>query len=345
MNKKLSQIFQLSIGAALTTLAYTAVAQADAIEDFYGSNDVTLIISSSPGGGYDTLGRLIARHVPKHIPGSPNVIVQNMPGAGGIVATTYLYNIADKDGSVIGGIQNNAPFENIFGNDVDYKSQNFNWLGTPSIETALLLVWHEVDIESVEELKETEITVASSGVNSTPSFYTRVINEVLGTKIRDIAGYKGQADSFLAMERGEVDGYPSVFYGSLMSTRSDWVEEDKVRLLLQYGPEPEQEIADVPFLPDLVDDPADKNFLEVAFAPLALGRPYLMPPGVPEERVEAMQDAFAATFADPEFLEEGRAMGLSVDAPRTGQEMQALMQRIFSSPPEILERLRATYNP
>ncbi|MEX0603579.1 MAG: tripartite tricarboxylate transporter substrate-binding protein [Marinobacter sp.] len=326
-------------------MSLTASVMAETAEEFYSSNDVTFIISSSPGGGYDTLGRLMAKHLPKHIPGSPDIIVQNMPGAGGIVATTYLYNIAEKDGSVIGGLQNNAPFEALFGNEVDYDALKFNWLGTPSVETGLLVVWHEVDVDNIEDVRQNKITVASSGVNSTPSFYTRIINELLDTQIEDIPGYKGQNDSFLAMERGEVDGYPSVFYGSLMSTRGEWVEQGLVKLLLQYGPQPEPAIPEVPFLADLITDEDDLALLEVAFAPLTLGRPYLMPPGVPADRLAAMRQAFEDTFVDPEFLSEAKAIGLSTGAPRTGAEINAFMDRVFNTSPEIIERMVRIYDP
>jgi tripartite-type tricarboxylate transporter receptor subunit TctC len=336
---------QLSVAFMVAALSLSSWAAADDVKNFYSKNDVTLIISSGAGGGYDTLGRLLARHLPKHIPGSPNIIVQNMPGAGGIVATSYLYNRADKDGSVIGGIQNNAPFERLFGNKVDFESQNFNWLGTPSVETGVVLVWHEVPINSIQDLVDNAITVASSGVNSTPSFYTRLLNDILGTQIRDIAGYKGQADSFLAMERREVDGYPSVFYGSLMSTRSEWVKDGKVKLLLQYGPQKEEAISDVPYMPELVKNKEDLALLEVAFAPLALGRPYLMPPGVPKDRVAAMQAAFEATFADPEFLKEANSIGLSTGSPRTGAEIQEFMARVFATEQRTLDRLIEIYRP
>ncbi len=331
--------------AAGLAVSMIASAAAQSVEEFYSRNDVTFIISSSPGGGYDTLGRLLARHLPKHIPGSPDIIVQNMPGAGGIVATTYLYNRADKDGSVIGGIQNNAPFEALFGNEVDYDARNFNWLGTPSVETGLVLVWNDTPVDTIQDVRDTPITVGSSGVNSTPSFYTRVINELLGTQIQDIPGYGGQNDAFLAMERGELDGYPSTFYGSLMSIRSDWVENGTVKLLLQYGPQPEPAIPDVPFLPDLVTNEDDRALMEVAFAPLALGRPYLMPPGVPTDRRDAMRQAFEDTFADPEFLREANEIGLSTGAPRNGREMNEFLDRVFSTSPEIIERMVDIYDP
>jgi len=341
MKKKL----QLSFASMVVALGLSSWAVANDVADFYSKNDVTFIISSGAGGGYDTLGRLLARHLPKHIPGSPNIIVQNMPGAGGIFATSYLYNRADKDGSVIGGIQNNAPFERLFGNKVDFESQKFNWLGTPSVETGILLVWRDVPVNNIQDAINTPITVASSGVNSTPSFYTRLLNNILGTKIRDIAGYKGQADSFLAMERREVDGYPSVFYGSLMSTRSEWVKDGSVKLLLQYGPEKEKAISNVPYMPELVKSKEDLALLDVAFAPLSLGRPYLMPPGVPKDRVAAMQAAFEATFADPEFLKEANAIGLSTGSPRTGPEIQEFMARVFDTDQAILDRLIEIYRP
>lgn len=340
-NRRIGQ----AITAAFLAIGMVATAAAQSVEEFYSNNDVRFIISSGAGGGYDTLGRLLARHLPKHIPGSPDIIVQNMPGAGGIVATSYLYNRADKDGSVIGGIQNNAPFESLFGTDVDFDPRNFNWLGTPSVETGLVLVWHDTPVDSIMDVRDTPITVGSSGVNSTPSFYTRVLNELLGTQIEDIPGYDGQNDAFLAMERGELDGYPSTFYGSLMTIRPDWVADGTIKLLLQYGPQPEPEIPDVPFLPDLVTNEDDLALLELAFAPLALGRPYLMPPGVPTDRRDAMRQAFEDTFADPEFLREAADIGLSTGAPRTGLEINEFMDQVFNTSPEIIERMVRIYDP
>lgn len=329
--------------AVLLSAALAAtLTHADATLDFYKGKTVTLLNSSASGGGYDVLGRLVARYIAKYIPGQPTIIVRNMPGAGGIVATNYLYNSAPKDGTTFGLVQNNTPFEPLFGTkEAQYDASKFDWLGAPSSEVGLLVVWHDVPVDSLADARTHEITVCSSGANSTPSFYARLLAATLGIKLKIVVGYAGQAEGILAMERGEIDGCPSLFYNSLMATHPTWVADKTLKLLVQYGAAPEPEIADVPFAPDLVTNPDDKRMLQTAFAPLALGRPFLMPPGAPADRVAVLRQALADTFKDPDFLAEADKLQLGVKNPRTGGEIAAEVVRAYQTPPQIVERLRA----
>jgi tripartite-type tricarboxylate transporter receptor subunit TctC len=316
-------------------------ATADPIADFYRGKTVTIVVSSSAAGGYDTVARAVARHLGKHLPGNPTVIVRNMAGAGGITATNFLYNNADKDGTVIGLVQNNTPFEPLFGTkEARYDPVQFNLLGTPSSETALVLLWHAVPVNSLADLRAREVAVGVSGANSTPAFFARLLNATLGTRMKLINGYPGQNDVLLAMERREVDGHPSAFFSSLRSTRPNWLRDKTAKAIVQYGPEKIAELADVPFAPDLVGNEDDKLVMQAAFASLALGRPFLMPPALPIERVNALRQAFTMTMTDPEFLAEGEKIGLGLNAPRSGEELQALMVRTYASPPRVIDRLR-----
>jgi tripartite-type tricarboxylate transporter receptor subunit TctC len=325
--------------ASVACCASSARAQSPA--EFYRGKTVTLLISSATGGGYDALARVIANHLGRHIPGSPLVIVRNMAGAGGIVATNHLYNVAAKDGTVVGGVQNNTPFEPLFGTkEARYDPVKFNWLGSPSSETAMVLIWHAVPVNSVAELKAREVAVGVSGANSMPAFFTRLLNATLGTKMKPVNGYPGQNDVLLAMERGELDGHPSAFFSSLRSTRPAWLRDKTAKAIVQYGPEKLAELPDVPFAPDLVASDDDKLLMQAAFAPLTLGRPFLAPPGVPVERLAALREAFAATMADPDFLAEGEKLGLGLNAPRAGAQIQEVMQRAYQSPPRVIDRLR-----
>jgi tripartite-type tricarboxylate transporter receptor subunit TctC len=315
-------------------------AAADSIGDFYSGRTVTLIVSTSAAGGYDTMARAIARHIGKHIPGHPTVIVRNMPGAGGLTATNYLYAAAERDGSVLGLIQNNPPFEPLFGTtEARFDPRQFNWLGTASVETAMVLVWKTVPVYSLDDLRTRETVMGASGANSTPAFFARLFNATLGTKMKVIPGYPGQNDALVAMERGELDGYPSVFYSALSSTRPSWLADGTARAIVQYGPAKLPQLAGVPFVPDLVSG-ADRLLLEAAFAPLSIGRPLLMPPGVPAERVAALRQALAETFVDPEFLAEGDKIGLSLNDPRSGEELLRVIERAYAMPAEIVARLR-----
>ena len=323
-----------------------SAAQADAVADFYKGRSVTVVVSSSAGGGYDTLARALARHIGKHLPGHPVFVVRNMPGAGGMAASNFLFTNADKDGSVIGLVQNNTPFEPLFGTrEARYDPVKFNWLGSPSVETAMVLLWHAVPVNSIEELRQREVAVGVSGANSTPAFFTRLLNATLGTRMKAVNGYPGQNDVLLAMERRELDGHPSAFMSALTSTRPTWLRDKTAKAIVQYGPEKHAELGGVPFAPDLVGNAEDRLVMEAAFAPLALGRPFLAPPNVAAERVAALRAAFAATIADPAFLAEGERIGLGLNAPRSGAQIQEVMERAYRSPPAVIDRLRQLNTP
>ena len=218
-----------ALAAALGLVPPTA--QAQPLADFYRGKTVSIVVSTGPGGGYDVMARAIARFIGKHLPGNPTVLVRNMPGAGGITAMNYLYNAAEKDGTVIGAVQNGTPFEPLFGTkEARYDAPKFNWLGTPSFEVAMVLLWHRVPVNSIDELRTRETNVGASGAHSTPAFYGRVLNATLGTKMKLVSGYPGMTDGLLAMERGELDGYPSAFYSALTSTRPNWLRDKLAKL-------------------------------------------------------------------------------------------------------------------
>jgi len=337
--KNLSRRLAVAWGAA--ALFCAGVAHAQPAADFYKGKTVTLVVSSSAGGGYDVMGRTIAKYLGNHIPGNPRVVVSNMPGAGGIVAMNYFYRNAPKDGTFIAGMQNNTPFEPLLGTkEAQYDATKFNWLGSPSAEVGLVAVWRTAPVNSIADLKQREITVGSSGANSTPSFYARLINATLGTKMRIVVGYPGQNEVYFAMERGEVDGFPSLFYNTLNSTKPNWRAEKNIKLILQYGLEKEAAIPDVPSALDLVTNADDRQLLLAGLAEVSLGRPYLMPPGVPTDRVAVMRKALADTFRDPAFLADSKRMALGVNTPKTGEQIQQLIVQTYSAPPKTIDRLR-----
>lgn len=319
----------------------TATAAAAPVDEFYIGKTVSLIVGGSVGGGYDTLGRAVSRYIGRHIPGNPAVVVQNMPGAGGLVAMDYLFHTAARDATVIALVENGPPLAPLFGvKEARYQPTKFNWLGTPSVETAVVLVWHSVPVNTLEDLKSRVTTMGASGTNSTQAFYTRLLDSVLGTKMKAINGYKGLNDTFLAMERGEIDGTPSVFYSAISSTRPNWLPDHLAKAILQYGPRRLKELPDTPFVSDLITAPDDKLLLQAAFAPLALGRPLVMPPGVPADRLAMMRKALADTLADPAFVADALKIGLVVNAPQTGEQLQNVIDQAYATPPRVVERLR-----
>jgi tripartite-type tricarboxylate transporter receptor subunit TctC len=321
-------------------------AAADPIADFYRGKNVSFVVGSSTGGGYDTLTRVIARFIGKHMPGNPTFVVRNMPGAGSITALNYIYNNAEKDGSVIAMVQNNAPLEPLFGTrEARYDATGLNWLGTPSFEVAMVLLWHTVPVNSLADLQAKETTVGASGANSTPAFYARLLNTTLGTKMKIINGYPGQNDAFLAMERGELDGYPSVFVNSLNAIRPNWLRDKLAKPIVQYGSEKATGLGNVPFAPDLISNAEDKLLMDIGLAQLALGRPLVMPPDVPVERVAAMREAMTETFADPDFVAECTRLGLGINAPRSGDQLKDVIAHAYHAPQQIIVRLQRLNNP
>ena len=321
-------------------------AKADLIADFYKGKTVNMIVGGSAGGGYDVLGRTVGQFISRHIPGNPSIVPRNMPGAGGMLAMNYLFNNAEKDGTVIGVVQSNTPLEPLFGTkEARYDATKFAWLGTPSIEVAVVLVWHTVSVNSVDDLRTKETTMGVSGAQSTQAFLGRLMNATIGTKMKLIHGYKGLNDTFLAMERGELDGYPGVYYSALSSTRPKWLPDQLAKALLQIGPEAQPELGNVPSALDFVANPDDRRLMQAAVATQALGRPFVMTPGVSTERVAAMRKALADTFADPDFQAAAKKIGLVINAPRTGQQLQDVITQAYASPPGVVDRLRKLSNP
>ena len=318
-----------------------APARAQSVEEFYRGKTISFIVSSAAGGSYDLMSRTIARYLPRHLPGGPTIAVRTQPGAGGIVAANALFSTAARDGSVIGGLQGNVPFEPMLGvKEATFDPRKFNGLGSPSVETCVLTVWTESGRHSLSDMRAKEMTVASTGANSNPSVSARLINELFRTKMRPVVGYTGMANSMLAIERREVDGHACILWAAIKSLRPTWVEEKKIIPMLQWGAIKEPALPQTPFAMDLLTDEQDRLLLEAASAPLALGRPFLLPPGVPQDRVAAMQKAFMEIFANPEFNDEVVKQQLEVNSPRSGAEVLALIERVYGMPSDVVTRLQ-----
>jgi tripartite-type tricarboxylate transporter receptor subunit TctC len=331
--------------AALSLLIGTTAASAQGAADFYRGKEVRLIVAASTGGGYDTYGRTVARHLGEHIPGKPTVIVQNMPAAGGLGAANHTYNVAPKDGTAITLFQNTVPLEPFFENkQAQFDAARFGWLGTPTTEVALYMFWHTSKIRTVKDAQANEYVAGAAGAASTPAFYGRVFNQLFNFKARFIVGYPGQNEILHAMESGEVEAMASPFWSSLKTSRPAWHKEGKIRFLFQYGGSgPHPELKDVPLGVDLLKAEADKTLLVVAGAPLGLGRPFGAPPGVPADRLAALRAALLATFRDPAFIADCAKQRLECDDPKSGEELSALITRAYSAPADVRRRLVEMY--
>lgn len=330
-----------SLAAGVPGLATPSAASA-APADFYKDKQVRLIISSPVGGGYNRYARTVARHLGKHIPGQPSILAQNMPGAGGLKAANYLYNVAPQDGSEIGSLQNTVLFEPLYSNHLaKFDAKKFNWIGSANSEVAMIVVWHEAPVKTIQELQKTEISVGATGAASTPAFFGRLFNAVLGTKMNIIVGYKGMTGAFQAMESGEVVGFPSAFYASLRSRWGHWLDEGKVRILVQLALEKHPAVPEVPLAQNLVSDQDDKDILNLAAAPLTIGRPSLAPPSTPAPRVAALREAFVATMKDPGYLKDAKKQRLETGNFLTGERIAEIVEKTYQAPKKAVERLTA----
>ena len=331
------------IGLLLLALG-SAAARAEGVADFYRGKELRLIIGASVGGGYDIYSRAIAKHLGDHMPGNPTIVPQDMPAGGGLAAANHIYNVAPKDGSVIGSIQNTVPFEPFFNNkQAQFDATRMSWLGTPTTETAMYLVWHASKVQTLQDARTQELIVGGAGAASTPVFYGRIFNQILGLKARFVNGYPGQNEILLAMENGEVEAMTSPFWSSIKTARPDWIPRHQVRILFQYGPKPHPDLAGVPFALDLLDNEADKILLVAASAPLGLGRPYAAPPGIPSDRLAALRAAMTATFQDPAFRADCESQRLECSDPKSGDELARLIRQAYATPEDIRKRLVDIY--
>jgi tripartite-type tricarboxylate transporter receptor subunit TctC len=320
-----------------------ATATADPIEDFYKGKSLRMIVGSPPGATYDIWARLVARHLGKHIPGNPALVVQNMQGAGGTTATNYAYNVASQDGTVVTLVGNTIPFEPMLGvPQTKFDALKLNWLGSPGQDTAVTMVWHTVPVASIADARTHKVKFAATSLNGTAAFYVRIFNDVFKTRFTLVFGYPGLTEAVLAMERGEVDGHPSPYWSYLKSAKPDWIKEKKIKFLLQFGRVRNPELPDVPFAHDLATNDADRAVLDAAVAPLAMGLPFFLGPDVPAERVAAMRRAFSDTFKDQEFLAEAKKQNLDI-APITAEEAQKTVVDTYNMSKPVVDRLRRLY--
>lgn len=318
-------------------------AQADEVEDFYRDKRIELFISSTAGGGNDLSARLIARFLPNHIPGRPAILPRNLPGAGGVTAANHIYNIAPRDGTAIGMIQNSALFEPMYGNDkAKFDIQKTNWIGSPNKDVGVLIIWNKVPVDTMEQAQKRGLMLGvSGGLNATPAFYARVLASVFDMKIQMIAGYPGQNEAFMAMETGENEGYPSAFWSSLKAVKPGWIANQQIKMLLHFGSAPHPELAQVPFADTLLKDKAAaRALMAVAAAPLAVGRPIMAPPDVPAARIKALRDGLAATLRDPAYLAECVRQNLECNDPTSGEELRKIIVDAYGSPQELVQKIR-----
>jgi tripartite-type tricarboxylate transporter receptor subunit TctC len=255
-----------------------------------------------------------------------------------------MYNVAPRDGTVICLLQNTVAFEPFYANrQAQFDAAKFSWLGTPTTEVAMYIVWHASKIKTLSDAQTQEMMTGGAGAASTPAFYGRVFNQLFNMKARLITGYPGQNEILLALENGEVEAMASPFWSSIKTARPDWYPQSKIRVLFQYGSEPHPELEGVPFALDLLQNDTDKALLIAASAPLGLGRPFMAPPDIPADRLAALRAAMMATFNDPQFRADCEKQRLECSNPKSGEEIEALIKQAYATPEAIRKRLIDIY--
>lgn len=311
-----------------------------AVADFYRGKTVTLIVSSTAGGGYDLYGRMLARHIGRHIPGNPNVIVQNMPGAGGIVAANSLFS-GPQDGTQFGTFTRGLPSEELFGTEgVRFKSNDFHWMGSMNEEVSVCAARTDSPIKRLEDLFTTESTVGGTGAGADTDFFPLLMNALFGTKYKVISGYPGGNEVNLAVERGELHGRCGWSYSSVKSTRAEWFKDRPfMKILVQMSLKKHPEIPEVPLVMELAKTEEQVQLARVVFSRQTMGRPFAIPPQVPADRVAALRTAFDKTMVDPDFLGETDKASVEINNPTTGEEVQALVAEILKTSPDLARKL------
>lgn len=307
-------------------------------DQFYKGKTVTIAIGFSAGGTYDLFGRLVSRHIGKHIPGNPTVIAQSMPGAGSFVAANWLYAVAPKDGTAMAIVSQTIAMEEALKNKgVRYKSAEFNWIGRATANTEVQVFWHTSKGTTVEGAKTAEVPVASTGPGSPSETYPKLLNALIGTKYKLIRGYTGSTAGLLAMERGEVDG-ALTSWNTMKTTRKAQLDEKKAFIAVQYLTKRNVDLPDVPTIVELGTNEADRQLLTFAAASAEIGRSFIAPPKMAPERVKTLRDAFDATMKDPELLAEVAKAQLDFE-PGNAAELERLVKVTLATPPDLVARM------
>lgn len=337
------------LAAVIGALIVPGLAQAqDAVAQFYRGKTVTLAIASAAGGGFDAYGRLVARHIGAHIPGTPTVVAQNVPGAAGATAAYFVTGIAPKDGTVLGAIHPGNIIEPVLGDKrkVHYDPSAFQYIGNANNDVYVCVIRTDAPVKTFADALRNEVVIGSGGEAASTRDFPLMLNNVLDAKFKMVLGYSGNSDVQLAIARGEIQGQCGAAWASVSAAHPDWFETKSVKVLVQEASvgDPELDRQRVPKTVDFARTEEQRQILDLIYSQEQFGRPYIMAPEVPADRVDAMRKAFMDTFADPEFLADARRARLEV-GPSTGVEVQALVRKVYATPAEIVEKARKATTP
>jgi tripartite-type tricarboxylate transporter receptor subunit TctC len=333
-------IARLALGLSAMLLS-ALPGQAQSVADFYRGKTIQLLIGFTAGGNYDLSSRTLARHMGRHIPGNPNIVPQNSPGAGSLRLANLLYNVAPKDGTTIGMVGRGISMEPLLGTDAaKFDSRRFTWIGSVSNETSVCVAWRTSKIKSWSDMLSTPFTVGGQGPGSDDDMFTNMLRNLFSVKARLVAGYPGGNQINLAMERGEIDARCGWSWGAVKTTRYSWVTNKDINLLLQISLQKATDLPDVPLLMDQAMSDRNRQILQAILSRQQMAWPFTAPPGLPKDRADALRAAFDATMRDPEYLAEAKKRGLEVH-PMSGTEIDTLIAGLYATPPDVVAAAKA----
>jgi tripartite-type tricarboxylate transporter receptor subunit TctC len=333
---------RVASAAAMVALLLAASAQAQSPADFYKGKNVELYIGYSVGGAYDLYARVLARHIGRHIPGNPTIVVKNMEGGGTLRLANWLYRIAPKDGTVLATIGRGTGFDPLLGRQAaQFDGTKFTWIGSGTHEVSVCVSYEgHGGINTFDDLRTKEMTVGGTGASSDTDQFPRIVNGVLGTHMKIVSGYPGGDALGLAMERGELQGRCGWSWSSVKATHGAWIAEKRLKVLVQLSLHKHPDLPDVPLITDLAKTDEQQQILRLIFARQVMGRPFLAPPNIPADRAEALRKAFMDTVTDPEFVADADNAQLEVN-PVSGEELQKLVAEVYKTPPEVAKKAGA----
>jgi len=326
---------------ATLCLASPPAAAQDPVADFYRGKQVTILVGSSAGGSASLYAQALARHMGRFLPGNASFVVQHMPGAGGLVAANTIANTAVRDGTIFAITSRTTAIEPLLGNrNAKFDGRQFQWLGTANVEYTTCFAWHTAVVKTLADTMTTELIVSGTGADATEVVWPKAANKLLGTRFKIVLGYPGSTEMLLALERGEVEGNCGLGWTFLKLRKADWLKEKKINILFQWSLAKHPDLPNVPLIIDSAKSAEDRKVFEFLLATQEMGRPFFAPPGVPAERVKALREAFARTLKDAQFLTDADKMGIEVQHVG-GEAVQALIERIYAAPPEVIARAKA----
>jgi tripartite-type tricarboxylate transporter receptor subunit TctC len=327
----------IAAAAAVAALAAASPATADSVADFYRGKTIAIVMGTGPGGSYDLYGRTLGEHLTRLIPGNPKIIMEHMPGAGGVIAGNHVYGQAAQDGTKI-LLSHAIPLsEKLEPTGVRFESAKFNWLGAYDAIVQSLTLWHDVPVNNVADLKTANIVIGSFAKTHLTYQWASLLKDAVGAQYKVVSGYRSGNDCNLAMERGEIAGW-TASWENLMGTRPHWIAEKKVKILVQFTLEREPYLKDVPTLMELTPEPK-KDVSEFLISGTPFARAMAVGPGVPAERVAALRQAFDALVKDPALLEDAKKRNLSIE-PRDATKVTAMVKTLSSASPELIARVK-----